>query len=134
MIYSRQNIQPPAAEAQIAALEQRFRICLPAELAGILRESNGVTLWQKPKEVQVLSTHEMTEYFECYGFPKWMPDAVPFAMDGNGNFLVLKSGVDQAVYVVSAGNLGWEDAAKISETMIGFLQDAKAPSDYLYVR
>ena len=40
----------------------------------------------------------------------------------------------QAVYVVSAGNLGWEDAVKISETMLGFLKDTQPPSHYLYAR
>ena len=134
MNYTRQDTKPPATGDQLAALEGRFCTKLPIELTEILRESDGVTLWREPKEVQILSTREMAEYFESYGFPKWMPDAVPFAMDGGGNFLILRRGGEQAVYIVSAGNLGWDDAVKISETMLGFLQDALPPSDYLHER
>jgi len=134
MNYERQDIGPPATNDQIAELEKRFGTTLPTELAGMLRESNGVTLWRDPKEVQILSTHEMGGYFECYGFSKWMPDAIPFTMDGGGNFLTLRRGGEQAVYVVASGNLGWDDAVKLSETILGFLQDARCPSDYLHER
>ena len=61
-------------------------------------------------------------------------EASALAMDGSGNFLILRRGGEQAVYIVSAGNLGWDDAVKISETMLGFLQDAQPPSDYLHER
>lgn len=134
MSYARQDIQPPATDDQIAAVEKRFCTKLPSELVEILRESNGVTLWRAPKEVQILSTREIAEHFECYGFHTWMSEAIPFAIDGSGNFLILRHGDGKAVYIVSAGNLGWKDAVKISETMLGFLQDSRPPSDYLYER
>jgi hypothetical protein len=131
MSYARQDIRTPATGDQIVAVEKRFCTKLPIELAEILRESNGVTLWRNPKEVQVLSTGEIEEYYECYGFPNWMPDAIPFAMDGSGNFLILRRSGGEAVYAVRAGNLGWTDAVKLSETMLGFLQDDQPPCDYL---
>jgi hypothetical protein len=96
-----------------------------------LSQNNGAIYWANPKEIQFLSTEEIVSYYEEYHFIRYMSEAIPFAMDGSSNFLVIKKIEAKEVYIVNSGNLGWEDSNIISESVEEFLNDSTKPENYL---
>ena len=107
---------PPACETELTALRQWMESrgfpdrSLPEEYIAFLRENNGGDFVKGGREFQMLSAGEISEYYDAYNFSRYMPYALPFAMDGNGNFYVFnKREQDGRVYLTSSGNLGWGD-------------------------
>lgn len=103
-----------ADDAEISEIEnwmkeQAFpRSVLPSALITLLRKSNGGDFTVGQREYQLFSTAEICKTYETYQFDLYMPFALPWAMDGCGNFYVFNlRGEDAAVYAVSAGNMGW---------------------------
>lgn len=133
MKYQKQDLQAGASDQLIEEIESYFEILLPGELKAILQESNGITLYTEEKEIQVLGTDGMIEGFLEYQFPQYLPDAVPLAMDGCGNFIILKKGGSSTVFGVSAGNLCWEDAVVLGEDFKEFLQDPTSSDDRIHL-
>ncbi len=65
--------------------------------------SNGERLFQ------FFSLSEIPIYYRDFNFEEYMPFALPFAMDGCGNFYILDFRKnDPCIYTVNSGNLGWD--------------------------
>ena len=131
MEYQIQDFRPPASTADITEVERARKHHFPGPLKRVLLASNGVNYWRAPKEIQFLGTKEQLEYYSAYQFPEYLPDGIPFAMDGNGNFILFRYGHGESVFIVSSGNLNWEDSAMIAETFELFLSDEAVPESYL---
>jgi len=107
---------------------------LPQEYLDLMYESNGGDYVNGEREYQFLSFEEIIEYYEAYMFFEFMPYAYPFAMDGCGNFYIFNLRmVDNCVYVVSAGNMGWEkdECYKIAKSFSQCLAQKKAWDEYI---
>lgn len=95
---------------------------LSASHRRFLKWSNGGSFFGPNRSFDpILSTTEVREYLIAYGFLHWMPGAVPFAMDGGGNFFVFDmrnepSGSEYPVYFVQAGDLGWDAARFVAHS------------------
>lgn len=104
----------PITEQQLSELHNWLKsenfpdMSLPEEYIAFLRESNGGDFVKGNREFQMFSAEEISEYYSAYNFSRYMPYALPFAMDGNGNFYIFdKREKSERVYLVSAGDLGW---------------------------
>lgn len=62
------------------------------------------------REYQLFSTTEVIQNYTGYRFATYMPFALPFALDGCGNFYLfdLRNGNDERIYYTAAGNMGWQ--------------------------
>lgn len=90
---------------------------LPDEYTAFLRESDGGDFVKNGREFQMFAVREIPEYYAAYKFPVYMPYALPFAMDGCGNFYVFnKRGRDNRIYLVAAGNMGWDECFPLAES------------------
>lgn len=105
----------PIKEEQLTALLKWLNktnfldILLPGEYIAFLRASNGGDFVNGSREFQMFSVEEIPKYYSAYNFAQYMPYALPFAMDGNGNFYIFnKREKDEQVYLVSASDLGWD--------------------------
>ncbi|MBQ3010729.1 MAG: SMI1/KNR4 family protein [Methanocorpusculum sp.] len=108
---------------------------LPAALASLLMESNGGLFTVCFREYQLFSTSELQEYYEVYQFNKYMPYALPWAMDGCGNFYLFNlRNKDCAVYAVSAGNLGWgpDECYQIADSLEDCLRQVDPLDDLMH--
>ncbi|MCH5204684.1 MAG: SMI1/KNR4 family protein [Oscillospiraceae bacterium] len=113
-LFDHAAVNPPITEEQLTVL-LRWLISsgfpdttLSDDYTAFLRESNGGDFVKDGREFQFLSAEEVTEYYAAYNFARYMPYALPFAMDGNGNFYIFdRRKKDESVYLVSAGDLGW---------------------------
>lgn len=108
--------EPRADKSEINRLKiwlknNGFPICdLPEDYIELLKESNGGDFSNGEREYQMLSIEEIMEYYEIYSFSEFMPYALPFAMDGCGDFYLFNlRGEDNSVYKVPANNLDWEE-------------------------
>ncbi len=82
---------------------------LPDEYVELLKESNGGDFLKGEAEYQMFSLLEVVEYYELYNFSEFMPFALPFAMDGCGEFYLFNMRCsDNAVYKVHCGDMGWD--------------------------
>lgn len=112
--YSAVNM--PVSEHQLTELRRWFSDSgfpdaeIPEEYIKFLRESNGGDFLKNGREIQMFAVGEISEYYAAYSFSVYMPYALPFAMDGCGNFYIFnKRGRDDGIYLVAAGNMGWDD-------------------------
>lgn len=130
-----------ANKAQIADIEnwlkgQAFPYpVLPATLTELLLESNGGTFTCGQREYQVFSAAELQTLYESYQFDKYMPFALPWAMDGCGNFYLFNlRNEDCAVYAVSAGNLGWgpDECYRIADSLEDCLGQVNPLDDLMH--
>lgn len=119
----------PVREEELAALLRWMESggfpdrSLPEEYTAFLRESNGGDFVKGGREFQMLSAGEIPEYYKAYNFARYMPYALPFAMDGNGNFYIFnKSECDARVYLVSAGDLGRDECELLADSFTDCLK------------
>lgn len=84
---------------------------LAADYIAFLRESNGGDFMKNDREFQMLAAKEIPDYYDMYKFSVYMPYALPIAMDGCGDLYVFnkREKGDNRVYLVSAGNMGWDE-------------------------
>lgn len=108
--------EPRAEKSEIDRLKiwlrnNDFPICdLPEDYIEFLEESNGGGFLKGEREYQMFSIAEIMEFYEIYSFSEFMPYALPFAMDGYGDFYLFNlRWNDNNVYRVSANNIGWEE-------------------------
>lgn len=81
---------------------------LPDDYLELLRESNGGDFRKGEAEYQMFSLLEVIEYYEMYNFSDFMPYALPFAMDGCGEFYLFNMRWnDGGVYKVHSCDMGW---------------------------
>lgn len=107
---------------------------LPEDYLSLMQESNGGDFTYGEREYQFLSITEVMDAYACYMFSKFMPFAFPFAMDGNGNFYIFNlRAADDHVYIVNAGNLGWEEDAcfQIAESFVDCLKQEIHTDDFI---
>lgn len=112
---------PPVGEDRLLELLRWLRDFpdteLPDEYTAFLRESNGGDFVKNGREFQMFTAEEIPELYAAYKFPAYMPYALPFAMDGSGNFYVFnKRGRDNRIYLVAAGNMGWDECSLLAES------------------
>lgn len=75
-----------------------------------IKESNGGIFTYGNREYQFLSLNEIVEYYEIYKFSLYMPLALPFAMDGRGNFYLFDMRKESNnIYGVHSVNIGWRE-------------------------
>ena len=106
-----------ATEAEIQELLEQLRLqhfpstTLSADYIALLLESNGGTFMYGEREYQLSSTTDVIQNYIGYCFATYMPFAVPFAMDGSGNFYLFdfRSYNNEKIYAASAGNMGWQE-------------------------
>lgn len=110
--YAAEN--PPVSEDQLKLLLRWLSkngfpdTEISVEYTDFLRESNGGDFVINGREFQMFSAEEIPEFYEAYMFSVYMPFALPFAMDGCGNFYVFnKREHDDGVYIVASGNMSW---------------------------
>ena len=132
MNYEILNPSQPGTEEKILEVERAFNCILPEKLKEILLKTDGATYWKAPKEIQFLGTKDMIDYYECYEFSKYFPEGIPFAMDGNGNFIHFIQNQGESVFISSAGNLSREDTKSIADSFQKFMNDPKIPEGYLF--
>ncbi|WP_379144517.1 SMI1/KNR4 family protein [Paenibacillus sp. sgz500992] len=92
---------------------------LPASYLDFLCYSNGGEFVNGERYFQFFSAAELRPMLLAYEFPQYMPGAVPFAMDGNGNHYIWdmrmeRDALEYPILVSHSGNLGYEDSIVIA--------------------
>ncbi|MDE7229677.1 MAG: SMI1/KNR4 family protein [Oscillospiraceae bacterium] len=107
--------EPPVIEDRLLELtrwlsENKFPDTeLPEDYTEFLRESNGGDFVKNDREFQMFKAEEIPGFYEAYMFGEFMPFALPIGADGCGNLYIFdKRGSCSAVYLVDAGNMGWD--------------------------
>lgn len=101
----------PASLEQVAHLQAVLGFALPDELVAFLLESDGAECGPNDEpgdSLRVLSTRDMVEFNQGYGFPKWLPYHLAVVSDG-GDYafcLVVKPGIAPELWPVVRVPLG----------------------------
>jgi hypothetical protein len=134
-----QALAAPLAAAEVAAIEaahsrdatyRRFDPAnwpipdrpLPASYRDFLPWSDGGSFRNGSRRFDpFLSADALREYLLAYHVPHYMPGALPFAMDGGGNFYLFDLRSDPVdgeypIFFAPAGDLGWDDATPVART------------------
>ncbi len=131
----------PATEQDFCGLckwleERNFPFTtLDTSYKNFLLESNGGEFLRGEREYQMFSVNEICDFYEIYLFETYMPYALPFAMDGYGNFFLFDMrGQTSFIYMVAAGNMCWEseDCFQIAENFMALLEQTKPLYCYLF--
>jgi len=97
---------------------------LPSSYADFLKWSNGGSFVSGERRFDpFFSTSELRAYLVGYNVPQYMPEALPFAFDGCGNFYLFDMRSDPVegeypILFTLAGNLGYEDALLIATSFL----------------
>ena len=107
-----------ASSGDLALLSGEWSVFLPRDLQDFMEASDGPVLWFGFKELQFLPVRDIIR--DDYAVQTYMPNALPICLDGNSNICVARVRNRQIVgyYVASCGNLGWDDAVKIADTLV----------------
>ncbi len=100
-----------------------------------LLESNGGEFLRGEREYQMFSVNEICDFYEMYLFETYMPYALPFAMDGYGNFFLFDMRTQTSfIYMVAANHMCWEseDCFQIAENFMALLEQTKPLYCYLF--
>jgi hypothetical protein len=110
---------------------------LPASYLSFLAWSNGGFFLTGDREFQMLAAEELREYLLTYRVPYHMPGAVPFALDGGGNFFLfdLRTPADPAgeypVLFAPAGSLGFDVAVVVAGSFLDACRGRTDPASDL---
>lgn len=105
---------------------------LPASFLDFLKWSNGGAFINGDQKFDpIFSTKTLRDYLVSYAVPQYMPEALPFAFDGGGNFYLFDMRSDSAsgehpVLFTATGNLGYDDAVLVADS---FLETCKGTTD-----
>jgi ribosomal protein L7/L12 len=97
---------------------------LPASFLDFLRVSNGGYARNGERRFDsFFGTDTIREMLLAYEFPEYMPDVVPFAFDGGGNFYVFDMRHDPIdneypILFCHSGNLGCEEAVYVAASFL----------------
>ncbi|WP_334077144.1 SMI1/KNR4 family protein [Paenibacillus sanfengchensis] len=110
---------------------------LPASYTSFLRFSDGGEFANGERYFQFFGSAEIRSMLLAYEFPQYMPGAVPFAMDGNGNHYVWDMRADPhdqeyPILIASSGNLGFADTVTIAQTFAELCRGTTAAEDLLF--
>lgn len=115
--YEWQERNPPASDAEIAALQSFVGRPLPADYVAFLRLANGATLSYRDQWLlYIWPAWQVPEVCAGYGFtPERIPGAIPIAGDGGSEALVYDmrpqhADGDYPIYLVNYITIGWDEA------------------------
>jgi len=91
---------------------------LPSDYLDLLRKSNGGEFTIGDRSIGFFSLREIREYYLNYEFPTYMPEALPFGLNGGGVFYAYDCREDSnSVIGVHASDLGWESAVVLGDNL-----------------
>lgn len=134
-----QNV--PATEQDFCGLyhwleERNFPFtALDTSYKNFLLESNGGGFLLGEREYQMFSINEICDFYEMYLFETYMPYALPFAMDGYGNFFLFDMRKEHDfVYLVGANDMSWESEGcfQLAENFATLLKQTEPVYCYLF--
>lgn len=99
---------------------------LPEDYVNFIKNNTCADFSDGERLYQFLDIDTVMEYYDAYMFPKFMPYAFPFAMDGNGSFYIFNMRqYDECVYIVDASCLCWdeEDYIKIADCFYDIIEN-----------
>lgn len=108
---------------------------LPRSYLSLLRWSNGGAFSNGDRNFDpFLPCDRLREYLLCYHVPQYMPLALPFALDGGGNFYLFDMRQNPVegeypVLYVGAGNLDYEDAVLVASSFVEACRGMTDPAE-----
>lgn len=110
---------------------------LPSAYLDFLRWSNGGWGRIGERTFDFFSTLDLRIIQLEYAIPQYMPDVFPFASDSGGHFYVFdmrENAINEEypIFVVGAGNLGFEDAKFLAPTFMQACKGTTSAIDILY--
>lgn len=107
---------------------------LPEELLQLLLFSDGGGIINGEREFGYFSLDEIRTFYFSYGFPEWAPLFLPVALNGGGVFYAydFREAPRLRVVAVSAGNLGYEDAVVLGNSLEETLRKTTNIENELY--
>lgn len=116
--------------------EKEFPVTiLDTSYQNFLSESNGGGFLRGEREYQMFSMCEICDFYEIYAFETYMPHALPFAMDGYGNFFLFDMRKQNSfVYLVGANDMSWESegCVRLAENFATLLEQTEPVYCYLF--
>ncbi len=102
----------PAKDPDLARLAAAYP-AIPAGYLDLMREATNVTLlWNSRGELRIWGPEEVFGMAAAYDISARMPDAMPFADNGGGEWLVCGDGQrGRGVYLVDTGSLALDEYA-----------------------
>jgi len=96
---------------------------LPPAYLDFLSWSNGGEFWNDRRGFQFIPTSELREMLLCHFVPKYMPGALPFALDGGGHFYLFDMRRppvkrEYPILFAGCGDLGYEDAIVVAKSFV----------------
>ncbi|HEX8177235.1 MAG TPA: SMI1/KNR4 family protein [Pyrinomonadaceae bacterium] len=109
---------------------------LPETFLNFLTWNNGGWCRKGEREFGFLGIPDLRSYTLAYMFPAFMPEAVPFALNGGGVFYVFDmreepDGGEYPILISASGNLGYEDAKVVAQSFIEVCSGTTNIEDYL---
>lgn len=110
---------------------------LPAAYLDLLRYSNGGEFGNGARQFQFFSAEELRAMMLAYEFPEYMPESIPFAMDGCGIHYAwdMRSSSEEDEYPIllsHSGNLGYADSAHVASTFLELCMGTISAEAILY--
>ena len=108
---------------------------LPSAYLDFLRRANGGWTRRGQREFSFFPSSQVREFLLSYGFPRWMPGAIPLGLDGGGLFAVLDArqgpAAEYPVLVVAAGVLDFAESAPLGAGFVEFCMGTTSLADVL---
>lgn len=108
----------------------------PSDFISFLRWSNGGSFFNHDRHFDpFLSCSELRRCLVGHHFPQYLPGAVPFALDGNGNFYFfdmrhVSASNQYPVLFTSAGDLRYEHSIHVADSFIEVCAGTTDPQAY----
>jgi hypothetical protein len=112
---------------------------LPFAFLDFLEWSNGGSFVSGGRRFDpIFSTSELRDYLVGYNVPQYMPNSLPFAFDGNGDFYIFDMRRDSVegeypILFTGSENLGYEDAILVATSFVEACKGTTDPAD-LYMK
>lgn len=113
---------------------------LPCSYLEFLEWSNGGSFVSGERRFDpFFSTSELRDYLVGYNVPQYMPDSLPFAFDGYGDFYLFDMRCDPVegeypILFTLSGNLGYEDALLLSASFVDACKGTRDPNELYFFR
>jgi len=108
-VYSYSN---PAKDQDLAGLATAYPVIPDGYLDWVSEATNVTLLWNNRGELRIWGPEEVFGMAAAYNISARMPDALPFADNGGGEWLVYGDGQQgRGVYLVDAGSLALDEYA-----------------------